>query len=123
MTRYSIHPLILCVLGLAVIGFFFRLVTEPGALLAQLLFIAVFAAIILFLVKKFLVPRLGGGVQYSSQAAPPVQRRSSQSNVVPHKKKKDVKKFPSRPLVKKRTEVNLTVIEGKKNKKKNRALF
>ncbi|RXI99501.1 hypothetical protein DS745_14885 [Anaerobacillus alkaliphilus] len=124
MTRYSFHPLILCVLGLSIIGLFYRLYTEPVALFQQALFMVVFVAIIFFLVKRFLAPKFSSGNYYSSQ--PQTKRMtykaSPSSNVIPHKKKKDVKKF-NRPLVKKRTDVTLTVIEGKKNKKKNRALF
>jgi hypothetical protein len=124
MTRHSFHPLILCVLGLSIIGLFYRLYTEPGILIQQALFMIVFVAIIFFLAKKFLAHKLSSGNYYSSQPQPKRAnyKASSKSNVIPHKKKKESKKF-SRPLVKKRTDVTLTVIEGKKNKKKNRALF
>lgn len=125
MTRYSFHPLILCVLGLSVIGLFYRLYTDPVGLFSQALFMIIFAAIVFFLVKKFLAHKLRNSTHYSSQQFQPKKtnyKGSSHSNVIPHKKRKESKKF-SRPLMKKRTEVNLTVIEGKKNKKKNRALF
>lgn len=124
MTRYSFHPLILCVLGLSIIGLFYRLYTEPVALLQQAFFMIIFAAIIFFVAKKFLAHKLSSGNYYSSQPQSQKmhQKAATKSNVIPHRKKKDVKKF-SRPLVKKRTDVTLTVIEGKKNKKKNRALF
>ncbi len=125
MTRYSFHPLILCVLVLSIIGLFFRLLTEPAALFQQLLFMVVFVAIIFFLFKKFLAHKLNAGTYASSHQSQPkrmASKVSAGSNVVPHKKKKENKKF-NRPLTKKRTDVNLTVIEGKKNKKKNRALF
>lgn len=124
MTRYSFHPLILCVLGLSIIGLFYRLYTEPVALFQQALFMIVFVAIIFFLVKKFLAHKFSSGNYYSSQPQPKKinYKASAKSNVIPHKQKKDTKKF-SRPLVKKRADVTLTVIEGKKNKKKNRALF
>lgn len=124
MTRYSFHPLILCVLGLSIIGLFHRMYTDPIGLISQLLFMVVFAAILFFLFKKFMARKLGIGPKYSSHQ-PQLKKNSkasTNSNVIPHRKKKETKKF-SRPLVKKRTEVNLTVIEGKKNKKKNRALF
>lgn len=125
MTKHSFHPLILCVLGLSIIGLFYRLYTEPAALFQQALFTIVFVAIIFFLVKKFLAHKLTSGSYYSSQPQPQPKKgmkATASNNVIPHKKKKDTKKF-SRPLVKKRTDVTLTVIEGKKNKKKNRALF
>lgn len=125
MTRYSFHPLILSVLGLSIIGLFYRLYTDPIGLLSQILFTVVFVAIIFFLMKKFLAHKFGSGTNNSSQyqqAKKKNSRRTAVSNVVPHKKKKDSKKV-ARPLIKKRTEVNLTVIEGKKTKKKNRALF
>ncbi|MFN7251161.1 MAG: SA1362 family protein [Anaerobacillus sp.] len=124
MTRYSFHPLILCVLGLSIIGLLYRLYTEPVALIQQALFMILFAGIIFFLVKRFLAHKLSSGNYYSSQPQPRKMnyKASAKSNIVPHKKKKETKKF-SRPLVKKRTDVTLTVIEGKKNKKKNRALF
>ncbi len=125
MTRYSFHPLILCVLVLSIIGLFYRLLTEPAALFQQLLFMVVFVAIIFFIFKKFLAHKLSTGAYASShhpQARKVSPKASSGTNVIPHKKKKESKKF-NRPLTKKRTDVNLTVIEGKKNKKKNRALF
>jgi len=125
MTRYSFHPLILCVLGLSIIGLFYRLYTDPVGLMSQILFMIVFVAIIFFLMKKFLAPKMNSGAYYTAQHQQQKRkttRGTSESNVVPHKKKKELKKM-TRPLVKKRTEVNLTVIEGKKNKKKNRALF
>lgn len=125
MTRYSFHPLILCVLCLSIIGLFYRLYTEPIVVMSEVLFMIAFVAIIFFLMKKFSAHKFGASTKYSSpyqQAKRKNSRRTAESNVVPHKKKKDSKKV-TRPLIKKRTEVNLTVIEGKKNKKKNRALF
>ncbi|WNF37812.1 SA1362 family protein [Bacillaceae bacterium IKA-2] len=125
MTRYSFHPLILTVLGLSIIGLFYRLYTDPIGLISQVLFMVAFVAIIFFLAKKFLAHKLGTDANYSSQyqkAKRKNSRRTAASNVVPHKKKNDSKKM-ARPLIKKRSEVNLTVIEGKKTKKKNRALF
>jgi hypothetical protein len=126
MTRYSFHPLILCVLGLSIIGLFYRLSIDPVGLMTQALFMVVFVAVVFFLFKRFFAHKLGSGSHYSSFQPQPKKMNfkssSSGSNVVPHKKKKETKKV-SRPLVKKRTDVNLTVIEGKKNKKKNRALF
>ncbi|MCT8138683.1 hypothetical protein H1D32_13605 [Anaerobacillus sp. CMMVII] len=94
MTRYSFHPLILCVLGLSIIGLFYRLYTEPVALFQQALFMIVFVAIIFFLVKKFLAHKLSSGNYYSSQPQPKRVKVSSKSNVIPHKKKKETKNFP-----------------------------
>ncbi|OIJ20292.1 hypothetical protein BKP45_09510 [Anaerobacillus alkalidiazotrophicus] len=125
MTRYSFHPLILCVLGLSIVGLFHRLYKDPVELFSQLLFMVVFASIIFFLVKKFLAHKHSNSTNYGSHQPQPKRmnfKTSNGSKVAPHKNKKDTKKI-SRPLVKKRTEVNLTVIEGKKSKKKNRALF
>lgn len=125
MTRYSFHPLILSVLGLSIIGLFYRLYKDPIGLISQVLLTVAIVAIIFFLTKKFLAHKFGSDANYSSQyqqAKRKNSRRTLESNVVPHKRKKDSKKL-ARPLMKKRTGVNLTVIEGKKTKKKNRALF
>ncbi len=124
MTRHSFHPLILCVLGLSITGFIYRLYSNPVALFEQAFFMVVFVAIVFLLVKKFLAHKHSTANYYRSQPQPKRVnfKASTHNNVIPHKKKKDSKKF-SRPLVKKRSAVTLTVIEGKKSKKKNRALF
>ena len=125
MLRHSFHPLVLTIIGLAVLGLGWRLVTSPGSFIMQILVTVGIVAIVLFLFRRFVMPKIIGDQNgYNpqqgafTQKAQPGKHPASMKN---HKKEK--KKKSSRPLMKRQSNVKLTVIEGKKNKKKNRALF
>ncbi|MCE7794312.1 hypothetical protein K8O68_18185 [Salipaludibacillus sp. CUR1] len=128
MFRNSYHPVILTIMGLAVIGIGFRLFTNPGAFVTQILVTVGIVALILLLFKSFIMPRLMRRQasfahqqgMHAYQGQPKKKKPISFSN-----KKKEKKKSINRPLVKRQSDVKLTVIEGKKNKqkKKSRALF
>ncbi|KMK76980.1 SA1362 family protein [Alkalihalobacillus pseudalcaliphilus] len=130
--------LVPAVVILAIVGLSHQIVTNPLGLLRTLLFIALFIVGIfvvyrLFMMKQYgtpFLPQRSGPSRKQLQkakrtstvnkSAPSkfplrnVQSPTSHSKVAPLKKKKPVQRNRSH---------NLTVIEGKKNKKKNRALF
>ncbi|WP_216831733.1 SA1362 family protein [Alkalihalobacterium elongatum] len=122
MSRKMYNPLVLILIGLAVLGFFYRLITEPLQLLTSIIVFGAIAAILFFLYKRFLAKQFG--VEGTSHR--PKQQVKNKikktTNVIPHRKKVGQKKS-TRTLNKRGSAPNLTVIEGKKGKKKNRALF
>ncbi|WP_209123071.1 SA1362 family protein [Alkalihalobacillus sp. BA299] len=123
MSRKMYNPLVLILIGLAVFGFFYRLITQPMQLLSQIFIFAAIAAILFFLYKRFVAKQFG--VEGTSHR--PKQQIKNKlkktTNVIPHRKKVGQKKSANRTLNKRSSAPNLTVIEGKKGKKKNRALF
>ncbi|MBB5173089.1 SA1362 family protein [Texcoconibacillus texcoconensis] len=131
MFRHSIHPMILIIFALAIIGLGYRLFTEPGRFLLSLLTTVAIAGVIIWVFKRFVIPKMSGGYQTQYQpvtSRPPRShygKKASKTNKAAFwkKDKKNQQKRTTRPLVKKQSDVQLKVIEGKKNKKKNRALF
>lgn len=120
-----------CLLILAVIGFSSLLFTEPSRLL-QLIFMyglligGIYAVYHFFFKNKI----AGTDRKYAKAVKQSVKRQKLKQQKTrikaphlrvvgsnPHKLKKE------KPLLKKAAKQNFTVIEGKKNKKKNRALF
>ncbi|WP_280768404.1 SA1362 family protein [Salipaludibacillus daqingensis] len=128
MFRQSYHPVVITLLSLAAIGIGVQLITNPAAFITQILVTIGIVALILIIIKNVVMPRL-----MRRQASFSQQRSMSAHRAAPKKKKtasfsnkqKEKKKHISRPLVKRQSDVKLTVIEGKKNKnkKKSRALF
>lgn len=115
MNRHSFYPIVIFVIGLAMFGLFYELITNTTAFLSTLFYTALTIALIIYLFKRFLSNKYGA--QYYRQKPKRVKYSKPQAKST-HSKTKN-----SRPLVRKRSEVNLTVIEGKKSKKKNRAHF
>lgn len=69
---------------------------------------------------------MGNQASFTQQRSQQIKQKQTQSRKPTasfKKKQKEKKKSISRPLVKRQSDVKLTVIEGKKNKKKSRALF
>ncbi|OLO42857.1 hypothetical protein BTR23_02330 [Alkalihalophilus pseudofirmus] len=125
MSRKMYNPLVLILIGLAVLGFFYRLITQPLQLLTQFIIFGAIAAILFFLYKRFLANQFGveGTSHRPKQQQVKNKTMKKTTNVVPHRKKAGQKKTSNRTLNKRSSAPNLTVIEGKKGKKKNRALF
>ncbi|MBU9724179.1 MULTISPECIES: SA1362 family protein [Bacillaceae] len=122
MFRHSYHPIVLTIIGLAVLGLLVNLVTRPGALITQLLVTIGIVVVMIFAFKRFIIPWL----MKRQGASPGMHAQRAQVRKAPvsfSNKKKEKRKKTTRPLVKRQSNVKLTVIEGKKNKKKNRALF
>ncbi|MGX8178048.1 SA1362 family protein [Exiguobacterium artemiae] len=122
----------LVVLLFAFVGFGYTLANDPGKLFSQLLFFAITAGII-FLLFKFLTRNSGASSGANSQYRKSVAQskkmyaKRDQPSRRTEFKKKPVKstKTPSsnkvRPLRDRSKAPHLTVIEGKKGKKKKRA--
>ncbi|RNA68965.1 SA1362 family protein [Alteribacter keqinensis] len=129
MLRQSFHPLLLVMFGLAILGIGSRLVTDPAGFFVGI-FVTIGIVTLLFLLfRHVIMPRLSGsgyGRQYAATAhkAQPSPGTSS-LKAAKSRKVKQEKKRSQRPLIKRQSDVQLRVIEGKKNKskKKNRALF
>ncbi|QWB30991.1 MULTISPECIES: SA1362 family protein [Exiguobacterium] len=121
----------LVVLLFAFVGFGYKLVNNPSSLFSQLLFFGITAGII-FLLFKFLTRNRsvgnGANAQYRKSVAQSKKMHGSSNSVRRTDfKKKTVKssKAPAsnkvRPLRDRSKAPHLTVIEGKKGKKKKRA--
>lgn len=122
MSRLLRHPLLTIVLGLAMIGIGYQLVHDPFALLMYLLIGAAVAVGMYFLFTRVIMKKITMN-QYRA-SVPRSNPNAKQMKVVKSgTNKKPIKKRPSKSIHRRRKEHNLTVIEGKKNRKKNRALF
>ncbi|AUI37890.1 hypothetical protein CWI35_16345 [[Bacillus] caldolyticus] len=118
MRRRAIHPLVGLMILLGTLGIVYTLFAHPTVLFRQLLFVALFLAAI-YLFYRFVYQhrtdqdRLSylKAVRQSKKLHP----RSGRKQAKPAKLKRPLKKRTAIP--------HLTVIEGKKGKKKNRASF
>ncbi|KUP06189.1 hypothetical protein Q75_09675 [Bacillus coahuilensis p1.1.43] len=100
-----------------VVGLVSTLINDPFSLFQRLLTIVVIGAIFYGIYRFYISRRSGSSANWSyRKAAKQSKRRFSASQTKPKKTKKIQK-----PL-RKRSDVKLTVIEGKKSKKNNRAL-
>lgn len=135
MNRRKSNIVVMILLGLGALGFVYTLITNPGSLLMQAGMIFLFIGII-YLLYRFVISRRMGGKDQSAylRAAKLSKRRfkagsqrKSQITKIGNKKPSGAssKKSNVSSIYKKRKNntTHLTVIEGKKGKKKNRALF
>jgi hypothetical protein len=136
MSFKSLPPVLLVVIGLAVLGIGGHLIQDPGGFIRNI-FVTIGVVTLLILVfRRYIQPRLmqrQSGFQvpvkngrpepaaspaHRSKSRPKPRRGNTALKTVKHEKR------GARPLIKKQSDVKLTVIEGKKNtKKKSRALF
>lgn len=123
MSRLPYHPLVLILIGLAGLGLFYRIFSDPLGFVSQILIVVAIVGVIIFIYKRFLAKRFEAP-HMSHRPQPKIKSRSDRfkNNVIPHKRKSANFK---KSAITKRRDHNFTVIEGKKNKtkKKNRALF
>lgn len=117
-----LHPIIWFVISLAVVGILYQLVTSPRQLFTTILIGAAVVAVFYFIFR-----RTSSGVNGKYRKAVKQSQKRYGTNQKPAKaasplfsSKKTAKSSAQR---KKTREHHLTVIEGKKNKKKNRASF
>ncbi|WP_158735181.1 SA1362 family protein [Alteribacillus sp. YIM 98480] len=124
MSRLPANPFLLLLFGLAALGLGYQLVTNPLGLITYLVVGAAVAVGMYFLFTRVILKRMSMS-QYQTAARPKSNSKNkSYKAAKQHQtKNKPLKKRPSRPINKRRSDHNLTVIEGKKNRKKNRALF
>ncbi|WP_017726995.1 SA1362 family protein [Halalkalibacterium ligniniphilum] len=131
--RQAFHPLILTIFGLAILGLISSLITDPVGLLTQVVTVVAIAALLFFLFQRFMAQRNGGRVGGSQRPSSAQLRKAKRTSTaakvekrptsLPAKLKQAKKQTLKKPSKKRREGSHLTVIEGKKNKKKNRALF
>ncbi|PYZ98593.1 hypothetical protein CR205_08425 [Alteribacter lacisalsi] len=134
----SFHPLLLVLFALAIVGVGSRLFSDPAGFFVSILVMIGVATLLFLLFRHFIMPRMansGYGQRYQAQGqgmqarhsgyAQAARKQSPQMQAKAKKGKQPQKKRSSRPLIKRQSDVQLRVIEGKKNKskKKNRALF
>lgn len=122
--------IILLVLGLAAFGFVMTLINDPMYLVKMALIFVAVGGLFYFLYKRFIAGRMGGQVSGQYKQAARYSAKKYQSNNTGPFKSKPVKPSPkpkanasfSKATKKRKNNHNLKVIEGKKGKKKNRAL-
>ncbi|MFC0297360.1 SA1362 family protein [Geobacillus jurassicus] len=118
MRRRAIHPLVGLMILLGTLGIVYTLFAHPTVLFRQLLFVALFLAAI-YLFYRFVYQRRTDQERLSYLKAvrqsKKLHPRSGRKQAKPAKLKRPLKKRTAIP--------HLTVIEGKKGKKKNRASF
>jgi hypothetical protein len=116
-----LHPIIWFVISLAVVGILYQLITSPRELFTTLLIGAAVVAVFYFIFK-----RTSSGVNGKYRKAVKQSKKRYGTNQKPPKASplfSNKKNTKSTAQKKKTREHHLTVIEGKKNKKKNRASF
>lgn len=124
--KNRMNPFVMIVLALGGIGFLVTLLTRPGFLLREMLIYVIVLAIIYFVVRYFTKQRMGKDSSSYSKAAKQSKKRFSDRNQSSsHLKSVSTQKKNSKTstALKKKQASHLTVIEGKKGKKKSRAFF
>ncbi|WP_335870658.1 SA1362 family protein [Bacillus sp. 2205SS5-2] len=111
--------LILSVIALAIFGFLFSLLNDPMSIVRYGFYLVLSAGII-FIVYRFIMKRRLGSGGFKQQKAYLNAAKQSRKRLKSKSTKPTKSATRQRPL-RKRSDVKLTVIEGKKNKKKNRA--
>ncbi|RSD27408.1 SA1362 family protein [Mesobacillus subterraneus] len=107
---------------LAIFGFAYQLFTDPLSILTMLAIIAVVGAVIYFLVTRLTGSSTGREQQRAFQKAAKRSKKRFQSKEAnASSKRSKIRSLAS--ARKKKDASHLTVIDGKKSKKKNRASF
>ncbi|KGX90893.1 membrane protein [Pontibacillus halophilus JSM 076056 = DSM 19796] len=134
-----IRPFIYVVVGLAILGIGFKLITQTQAFFTDLLitvgFVALFGAIAYFIFFKR--RGMGGGgsnemkryrqavkqskQKYASNSSPSLTSKMKPSNIKKSSVKGTKAKAKAKPKAKRASSSHLRVIEGNKDKKKDRA--
>ncbi|AZB43548.1 hypothetical protein CEF21_15245 [Bacillus sp. FJAT-42376] len=115
----------LAIAGLAGFYLITTLLTNPAALFQQAAIIAITVAIIYLVFRYVMRKRMGLDYSSYSKAAKHTKRSAYEKTHTgsPSKTVTPIKKYAKTKSFKKKNSSHLTVIEGKKGKKKNRALF
>ncbi|WP_078552911.1 SA1362 family protein [Bacillus alkalicellulosilyticus] len=119
MSRLPINPFVAIIIGMALFGLFYSLLFNTTAFLAQIAIFVGLAFLLFFLYKRFIAKQMN----FNSHRPTTARMQNIPKATPPARIKASAGKKKVRPLNKKKSEHNFTVIEGKKNKKKNRALF
>ncbi|MDX5475604.1 MAG: hypothetical protein LPK00_08695 [Bacillaceae bacterium] len=117
-------PLLITILSLAGFYVVYELFTNTGSFITRLLVIIGVATVIFFLFRYFISGRIGGAdSNYRKALQQSKKKYNAKSKPVVTLNGKERKPTKSTSSIKRKSSTHLTVIEGKKNKKKNRAFF
>ncbi|GAM15340.1 SA1362 family protein [Mesobacillus selenatarsenatis] len=108
---------------LAIFGFAFKLFTDPLSILITLATIALVGALIYFLVTRLTTSGSGRQQQRAFQKAAKRSKKRFQTKDANASSKRSKIRSLASARNKTKDASHLTVIEGKKNRKKNRASF
>lgn len=112
---------VVCLIALAALGIVSLLVSNPSGLLLNFAIMIATGAVIFFLVKRFYLPSPEKREQRAFvRAAKRSLKRKQQKESGKQTRKSNVSNITSIRARKKQTNNHLTVIEGKKGKRKNR---
>ena len=112
---------VVCLIALAALGMVSLLVSNPSGLLLNFAIMIATGAVIFFLVKRFYLPSPEKREQRAFvRAAKRSLKRKQQKESGKQTRKTNVSNITSIRARKKQTNNHLTVIEGKKGKRKNR---
>ena len=112
---------VVCLIALAALGIVSLLVSNPSGLLLKFAIMIATGAVIFFLVKRFYLPSPEKREQRAFvRAAKRSLKRKQQKESGKQTRKSNVSNITSIRARKKQTNNHLTVIEGKKGKRKNR---
>ena len=112
---------VVCLIALAALGIVSLLVSNPSGLLLNFAIMIATGAVIFFLVKHFYLPSPEKREQRAFvKAAKRSLKRKQQKESGKQTRKSNVSNITSIRARKKQTNNHLTVIEGKKGKRKNR---
>jgi len=127
LRRHSVRPLIKLVFLLGSVGIIYTLLYQPGEVIRKLLMMAFIIGAVYFIYQLLSRRRIGKDHSLYVKAVHQskklhLERGNKKSSTKPLRTKSG--RTGARPsLQKKRKNTHLTVIEGKKGKKKNRAFF
>ena len=112
---------VVCLIALAALGMVSLLVSNPSGLLLKFAIMIATGAVIFFLVKRFYLPSPEKREQRAFvKAAKRSLKRKQQKESGKQTRKSNVSNITSIRARKKQTNNHLTVIEGRKGKRKNR---
>lgn len=132
MSRRIYNPLVVLLIGLGAVGFLVMVITNPLRILEWLAIAAAIFAIFAFLYKRFLNKTAGrtvSGYRRAAKQSNKLRKKQGRKSRRPsHLKLVNSRRLLPKTsrdgtLQKRKKEHNFTVIDGKKSKKKNRALF
>jgi hypothetical protein len=127
------HPLALIIIGLGLFGLIAMMINNPLELLKMVAIGAAILGIFVFLYRRFTRKRDGGDGSSYQRAAKQSAKKYKKQKPRQTRRPSHLKVINSSPLLakkrkedpseKRKNDHGLTVIDGKKRKKKNRALF
>ncbi len=132
MNRKNSMILIYILLGFAAVGLFFTLRDNPLQLIKNVLIGVAVIGLVYFIFTRFRKSSSGGDYQAYKKAARKTIKKNRKLEMTKTKTKRSKQNTHGLTVIskeqlinrpKKKSDVKLTVIEGKKTRKKNRALF